>query len=42
MAAWNSVLFAGIFLDLRKAYDAMDQDRCLKILRGVGVGEKTV
>ena len=34
--------FFGIFLDLRKAYDAMDQGRCLKILHGVGVDEKTV
>ena len=34
--------FFGIFVDLKKAYDAMDQDRCLKILRNVGVGEKTV
>ena len=42
LVAWNSVLFVGIFLDLRKAYDAMDQDRCLKIPHGVGVGEKTV
>ena len=42
LAAWNSVLFVCIFLDLRKAYDAMDQDRCLKIPHGVGVGEKTI
>ena len=34
--------FFGIFVDLRKAYDAMDRDRCLKILCDVGVGEKTV
>ena len=34
--------FFGIFADLRKVYDAMDRDRCLKILRDVGVGEKTV
>ena len=34
--------FFGIFVDLRKAYDAMDRDRCLKILRDVGVGEKTL
>ena len=32
----------GIFLNLKKAYNAMDRDRCLKILRNMGVGEKTV
>ena len=31
-----------IFLDLKKAYDAMDRDRCLKILRDVGVGKKAL
>ena len=34
--------FYGIFLDLKKAYDAMDRDRCLKILRDVGIGERTI
>ena len=32
----------GIFVDLRKAYDAMDRERCLQILRGAGVGEKAI
>jgi hypothetical protein len=27
-----------IYLDLRKAYDALDRRRCLKILAGCGVG----
>ena len=27
-----------IFLDLHKAYDALDMSRCLKILEGYGVG----
>jgi hypothetical protein len=27
-----------IYLDLRKAYDALDQGRCLKILAGYSVG----
>ena len=30
----------GIFLDLRKAYDAIDRGRCLKILRDAGVGPR--
>ena len=32
----------GVFLDLRKAYDAMDRDRCVKILEDSGVGTKTL
>ena len=32
----------GFFLDLKKAYNLMDRDRCLKILRGVGVGEEAI
>ena len=32
----------GIFIDLRKAYDAMDRERCLEILRDCGVGEKII
>ena len=28
----------GIFIDLRKAYDAMDRARCERILVGYGVG----
>ena len=27
-----------IFLDLHKAYDALDRSRCLEILEGYGVG----
>ena len=33
----QSPLF-GIFIDLRKAYDAMDRERCVEILRGYGAG----
>ena len=29
-----------IFVDLRKAYDAMDRGRCLETLSDYGVGEK--
>ncbi|EJK77954.1 hypothetical protein THAOC_00175, partial [Thalassiosira oceanica] len=28
----------GIFIDLRKVYDAMDRDRCMEIVEGYGVG----
>ena len=31
-----------IFLDLRKAYDALERDRCLDILAGYGVGPGTL
>ena len=34
--------FFRICLGLKKAYNAMDRDRCLKILQDVGVGEKTI
>ena len=30
----------GVFIDLRKAYDAMDRGRCLDILKAYGVGPK--
>ena len=29
-----------IFINLRKAYNAMDRDRCMEILLGYGVGPK--
>jgi len=28
----------GVFIDLEKAYDAMDRDRCIQILKGYGYG----
>ena len=28
----------GVFIDLRKAYNAMDRGRCLEILKAYGVG----
>ena len=30
-----------IFLDLNKAYDALDRSRCLDILKGYGVGPRS-
>ena len=30
-----------IFLDLHKAYDALDRSRCLEILKGYGVGPRS-
>ena len=27
-----------VFLDLHKAYDALDRSRCLEILEGYGIG----
>ena len=30
-----------IFLDLHKAYDALDNSRCLEILEGYGVGPRS-
>jgi hypothetical protein len=34
--------FYGIFLDLRKALDAMDRERCILILEGYGAGPRLV
>ncbi|KAL7536992.1 hypothetical protein ACHAWF_005620, partial [Thalassiosira exigua] len=38
--AWlEQHLLYGIFIDIRKAFDAMDRERCLDILAGYGVGQ---
>jgi hypothetical protein len=34
--------FYGVFLDLRKAFDAMDRERCILILEGYGAGPRLV
>ncbi len=34
--------FYGVFLDLKKAFDAMDRQRCLLILEGYGRGSNMV
>ena len=42
LAAREQVPLYGIFLDLRKAFDAMDRGRCLQILEDAGVGPKAL
>jgi len=32
--------FYGVFLDLKKVFDAMDRDRVLRLLKGHGVGPR--
>ena len=39
-AALREEVLYVIFLDLHKAYDALDRSRCLEILEGCGVGPK--
>ena len=31
-----------VFIDLKKAYDTMDRERCLEILAGYGVGPNMI
>ena len=40
LAYLEAEAFYVIFIDLRKAFDAMDQERCLRLLKGYGVGPK--
>ena len=39
-ALWEEVLY-GIFLDLHKAYDALDRSRCLEILEDYDLGPQS-
>jgi hypothetical protein len=34
--------FYGVFLDLKKAFDSMDRDRCILILEGYGAGPRMI
>ena len=40
LAYIEQVPLYGVFIDLRKAYDAIDRGRCLEILKAYGVGPK--
>ena len=42
LAYKEQVPLYGIFIDLHKAFDAMDRGRCIQILRDRGVGEKAL
>jgi hypothetical protein len=34
--------FYGVFLDLRKAFDAMDREQCIMVLEGYGTGPRMI
>ena len=40
VAALREAVLHAIFLDLHKAYNALDRSRCMGILEGYGVGNK--
>ena len=42
LAYMDQVPLYGIFIDLRKAYDAMDRGRVMEILQSYGLGPKMI
>ena len=40
LTAMREEVLYSTFMDLRKAYDALERDRCLEILEGCGVGPR--
>ena len=42
LAHLEQVPFDGVILDLKKAFDAMDRERCLLILEGCRVGPNMI
>jgi hypothetical protein len=42
LARLEQVPFYGVFLDLKKAFDAMSRERCILILEGYGVGPRMI
>ncbi len=42
LAHLEQVPFYGVFLDLKKTFDLMDQERCLLILEGYGVRPRMI
>ncbi len=42
LAHLEQVPFYGVVLDLKKAFDAMDWERCILILEGYGVGPRMI
>jgi hypothetical protein len=42
LAHLEQVLFYGVFIDLKKAFDAMDRERCILILEGYDAGHNMV
>ena len=42
LTAMREAVLFDVFLDLQKAYDTMDWDRCLEIIAAYGVGPRAL